>query len=380
MPKKPLSVTDLVSPAWCELQYWYTLTKFGKKRATPAMRQGTSVHKKLEEEVHKTIQVDIQTREDGWGLKIWNVIQGLRTLNNTGMTRELEIWGVLDGQVVNGVIDELSFTCSDTALEARLGADTAKKAPSLDPNQATIAQFFGNATMGGASLSKSPAANSEHSRQVYITDVKTRGSATVPTGASLKPTLMQLMLYRRIISDLATNAVDPEVVFARYRLNADDAFSDSLIAQLGSLDFPSSQDSSTSNDAVTELLEHNSLRKLWQLMIQQFQAAFPNGAASVSPILRADFRNARDGSMIGAKSFLYDDIRLQAYVSDEMRWWKGEREARGVNVEEAFKCRFCEFAEGCTWRINKAEEAVQKSRARSQLRPNQTSATQSSAD
>ena len=43
-PKKALSVTDLISPSWCELQYWYALTKCGKKRRTPAMRQGSKVH------------------------------------------------------------------------------------------------------------------------------------------------------------------------------------------------------------------------------------------------------------------------------------------------------------------------------------------------
>src|ERR1700712_809658 len=73
-PKKALSVTDLVSPAWCELQYWYTLTLHGRKKRTPAMKQGSKVHQKLEDQVHTTVKVDIQTKEDAWGLRIWNVI------------------------------------------------------------------------------------------------------------------------------------------------------------------------------------------------------------------------------------------------------------------------------------------------------------------
>src|SRR6187402_1522359 len=119
-PKKAFSVTDLVSPAWCELQYWYTLTKHGRKRRTPAMKEGTRVHRVLEEQVHTMVKIDITTREDAWGLRIWNVIQGLRTLRDTGQTRELEIWGTVDGLVVNGVIDELSYICPDTELEESL--------------------------------------------------------------------------------------------------------------------------------------------------------------------------------------------------------------------------------------------------------------------
>jgi exonuclease V len=48
-PKKPFSVSDLIAGAWCELQYYYTLTKLpgGKKTRTAAMKGGSKVHKKL---------------------------------------------------------------------------------------------------------------------------------------------------------------------------------------------------------------------------------------------------------------------------------------------------------------------------------------------
>jgi len=51
-------------------------------------------------------------------------------------------------------------------------------------------------------------------------------------------------------------------------------------------------------------------------------------------------------------------------VESEMDWWKGRREAKGVEIEEAFKCRICDFSEECSWRKTKVEEAVEKSRLR----------------
>ncbi|KAG9858556.1 hypothetical protein KCU63_g7144, partial [Aureobasidium melanogenum] len=57
-PKKPLSVTDIISPAWCELQYWYSLTKYGRVRRTAAMKQGSSVHKVLEEQAATVLPVN----------------------------------------------------------------------------------------------------------------------------------------------------------------------------------------------------------------------------------------------------------------------------------------------------------------------------------
>ena len=185
---------------------------------------------------------------------------------------------------------------------------------------------------------------------------------------------MQLSIYRYLLSSLATNTVSADAIFSRYRLNPDVPFSDSLIAQLGSLELNFTADSliatphsspdgtSTSADIVTEIIMHNSLRLLWALMITAFRSTIPAGDHSISPILRAEFRSATKGAVIGSKSFLYDEQRVKVYMQDEIKWWRGEREARGVEVEEAFKCRMCDFAEGCTWRIGKIEEAVNKAR------------------
>jgi len=60
---------------------------------------------------------------------------------------------------------------------------------------------------------------------------------------------------------------------------------------------------------------------------------------------------------------LFDGNELDAYIEHEFQWWKGERKPQGVVVEEAFKCKTCEFAEGCEWRIRKVDEAKENARA-----------------
>ncbi|EPE31395.1 hypothetical protein GLAREA_12698 [Glarea lozoyensis ATCC 20868] len=368
-PKKGLSVTDLISPAWCELQYWYSLTLHGKKRRTPAMKQGSVVHQKLEDQVYTTVKVDVTTKEDAWGLRIWNVVQGLRTLRNTGMTRELEIWGTIDGLVVNGIIDELSYICPDTDLE-----EAKPKGPVEEkhaPDQTTIAEFF--KASGGSTLKEATRVvkRQKPTDRIYLCDVKTRGAKTLPSGAAFRPTKMQLMLYHRMISDLATGAVDFAIFTDRYKLDPNKVFSDALIAQVGSLNVmspPSTQESSNSEsppqDDMTILLEHNTLSALWTFMISEFRTTFPDGSNSIGSILKAEYRSRNAGEVMGSKTFAMDEQELTNYVEDEMKWWKGERETKGVAVEEAYKCRSCEFAEGCEWRMKKVDEAVKKSRSR----------------
>ena len=342
------------------------------------MRQGSAVHKTLEEQVHQTVPVDVQTKEDAWGLRIWNVIQGLRTLRVTGMTRELEIWGAVDGLVVNGVVDELSYICPDRELEESGGPGLVEK-DALPAEQRTIQDFFSptSAQKSCPPVLKDLKSLSKKTSRIYLTDVKTRVVNTVPRGAAFRPTLMQLMLYHRLISDLASNKIDPAVIFDRYSLDPTQAFSDAFIAQFGNLngtfhedmsDAESSQEPSFDpikvQDAVQLLLEHNCLNRLWTLMIQEFQQTMVNGAASIGNVLKVEYRAQRDGSILGIKTFLYDHDVIQSYLEDEIRWWRGEREAQGVCEEEAYKCGSCEFAEECTWRNEKIQEATERHRTR----------------
>lgn len=372
-PKKPLSVTDLVSPAWCELQYWYTLTKHGRKKRTPAMKQGSAVHKVLEDQVHRTVQIDIQTKEDAWGLRIWNVIQGLRTLRETGQTRELEIWGTIDGLVVNGIIDELTYICPDTHLEESLQKRNEKEKTLPPADQTSISDFFKE--LGGSSIAEATRTKRRtRSNKIYICDVKTRGARTLPNDAAFRPTKMQLMLYHHLLSALATNAVDFSALAARYRLDTAKVFSDAFIAQVGSMneddgviyeDALEEQDGSvpiSSQDSMSILLAHNNLNALWSLMISEFQITLPDGAGSLGGVLKAEYRSRDDGEIVGVKTLPMDKQGLNSYIEEELRWWKGEREAKGVIVEEAFKCRSCDFAEGCEWRLQKVEEATEKAR------------------
>ncbi|KAK1050411.1 hypothetical protein LTR74_017051 [Friedmanniomyces endolithicus] len=425
-PKKPLSVTDLVSPAWCELQYFYSLSRYGRVRRTPAMKQGSSVHKVLEEQVHTEVPVEVVTKEDRFGLRLWNVVQGLRTLRREGMTRELEVWGVLGGEggeLVNGIIDQITTVCPDEEAEARMLEEAegsaatqkeigdGKKTKPLPPDQRTLGQYFGGSTLesqqGGTLESRHGSAwlGTLHQeseipppKRLYVVDVKTRRSNSLPAhGSQTRPTYYQLMLYHRLFSKLAANEVPAERVFERYGLDDQAKFSDSFLAQMGTLGLGFEDETGEEWDVVEGveareahvpeghddleiLLAHNTLGKLWEFMIREFARTVPPvppapsstlptntstpTPSSISPVLTAEFRSASSGNLIGKRHFPLSAPALDAYVADELSWWRGERETKGVEVEEAFKCGYCEFAEGCEWRAGKVEEGMQKAKLR----------------
>lgn len=376
-PRKPLTVTDLSSGAWCELQYWYTLTRLpgGRKTTTAAMRGGSKVHQTLEDQVHTTIQVSVSAKEEAFALRIWNLIQGLRTLRDTGMTRELEVWGTLYGEVANGVIDEISYTCPNIAFEEELHGQLSQgeTAVSLNP-QPSIANYF-----------------QPHHRRVYLTDVKTRASTRLPSGAALRPARVQLFLYHRLLSDMASGTVDYSAITARYGLSSQARFSDAFMAQIGGLHdevfydadsdiegipstprsprygpdtgYPdSSPDTDSQMGPPPDLIRYRSIEQLIPLLQSELRETFPQGASAIGDLLAVQYRHRDDGRIIGNNSFPNDPEALEGYLQRNLDWWHGSRQAEGVPIEETYKCRSCEFAEICQWRMDKETEIIQRKR------------------
>ncbi len=396
------------------------------------MRQGTKAHKKLEDEVHTNVPVSITTKEDSWGLRIWNIIQGLRTLRETGRTRELEVWGVIDGQIVNGVIDELSYKCPDPGhaeREADLLARGQEAKDELPENQSSITDYLlspagGNGkTFGqlgtGIENSIDPPSRpqiigknekrKQEDKKIYITDIKTRNVKSLPSALAARPTEVQLQLYHSMLTSLAQGKIPLSVFAERYNFETTLPFSDSFIAQVGSLneqffdaissqsqngnsvngasDFPAS-----SQDSIDILLKHNTVQFLWRFMIDQFQETFlikpahasssqpqpePTSSSSsdlldystrLSPLLTATYIHPTSHTHLGNKTFMHSPSALSTYVADEMAWWRGERKARGVGIQEVnAKCTRCEFLGECEWIREKemeVKERVDERRAR----------------
>lgn len=311
------------------------------------MRGGTRVHQNLEDQVHTTIQVNITTKEEAFALRLWNVVQGLRTLRDTGMTRELEVWGMIEGQIVNGIIDEVSYESPNAAFEQELSLS----------QQASIKDYL-----------------APHPKKVYLTDVKTRASDRLPTGAALRPARVQLFLYHRLLGDMASGMVDFNIILDRYGLRVDALFSDAFMAQIGDLHDeifydadsdlggPPSTPGSSQTKPPHDLIRYRSIAQVIPLLQSELRETFPQGATTLGDLVAVQYRHREDGRILGNTFFPNDPGALKLYTSHNLQWWRGDRDAEGVSIEETYKCRSCEFAESCQWRKDKEAEFLQKRR------------------
>ncbi|KAF3142606.1 hypothetical protein TWF594_005493 [Orbilia oligospora] len=397
-----LSVSDLLCNMWCEQQYHYTLLR-GFKRRTAEMQAGTKIHREMEEEVHTIVPVTVKTSHDKWGLRIWNMIQGLESLRATGLTRELEVWGWIDGVFINGVIDEVNFKKfererddKENGAVGRVGDRGEAKEVSV-PENVTEAMITGAAPMEEKAgevletpkkkrgrprktpeptspapktpkqqktildfITPSPKKTRSKGQPAYVLDLKTRASARIPEPGSSQSLSVhiQLMLYRQLLNDMirATPKSMVKKLCKHHDLPADEPFSDDLIAGLAG----NGNETEPGSDELSLLLENNSIEKLYTL----FQKKLKQTISTVSPDLTVVYRWQQNGQFMNSADYMADDDMLKRHVDNIISWWKGERETVGVPIEEAWKCKRCEFSDNCQWIQKALKERMDQIRGR----------------
>ncbi|RUS14459.1 exonuclease V [Endogone sp. FLAS-F59071] len=304
-----LSVSDLVGMEWCGLQFHYTLEGPGYRTATPAMRKGRAIHHALELEVHDIVKVETTAKEDVWGLRLFNCLQGLKEMLRGGKTRELAVFG---------------FT-----------HDTARSSISSFPSKDRYVIY---GIIDEIERHDDPSNNISW----HLSDTKTRARPQMPKSSKTEASKFQLMLYKHLFDALTRgpSAFDADAFFNALHLDPDVPFSDAFLAQ------------TCTNDNSSPM----NLRILLQDTLVFF-ALFP----SLSPSLTLSYRSQQTLALLGEIVFEYDEQAILSHLQKALGYWGGDRMSevvRGVEMDEAFKCGICEFADVCEWRRKKCEELV----------------------
>ena len=267
-----LSVSDLRDQMWCEKQMEFGLTQ--KKRTTEAMASGQKRHRALHEEVTEIIEVKPTTKEDRWGLYFFNAGTALCLLEQTGLSREIPVFGQIGDLWLLGIIDQIEVTPRCT---------------------------------------------------LSFLDTKTRQRPRLPGYAQKQTTHLQMMLYRKLFVQLARQPFCMETFFAAKKLSGDVNFSDEFLAELE----PAG-------------LSHKTLNDLIPWTMEQFQKT-----PKVEMLMSVRYEWQQDHSLLGVDQFPYQEHWLQQKIKASLPFWRGQRDAQGLQSNEGWKCRYCQFAEQC---------------------------------
>ncbi|KAI6136416.1 exonuclease V [Pisolithus sp. B1] len=321
--KGAFSVTDLVGPTWCELQYEYGL--FGQKekplhlrpssfisrsgkqilvqsdRATSSnrrLKRGKSTHQALENELRPVkLTVTVTTPEERFGLRIVQLITGFNEIITGGKTRELPVFGIIHGHAVVGVIDEVVQVC--TTSESMNRPDGGVTSPSIDGDTGAGLQSSGTSSQGTYTLG--------------LIDYKTRRAEYLPPEEDSRTPKLQLMLYHRMLSSLLTpGMVDFDLLWSLMNLDPNKRFSHNFVRDIGWAD-------ATSNGEVCTDL--NSLVSEW-VVIARREKIEEGRMKGVNAELQLVYRRALDRTKgrdkgNGRKEYVELNEPLQALASEE---------------------------------------------------------------
>ncbi|KZV76389.1 hypothetical protein PENSPDRAFT_598720 [Peniophora sp. CONT] len=275
--RKTLSVSDLVGPLWCEVQYDYGLRQRRwielEKRPTSfltadnnviqvnqkiaadndrTLKSGSAIHEKLERRLRPdVVEVQVMNESERWALRLLQMIACLADIQTYGFCREMPSFGILHGHLVNGIIDEVgrkpwitNFRSNSNRSTAATGPTTKrplstpssprkpKKArPSLPaPAAPATAQQTRLTTFVGSSRA-APAAPNTPSYALHLSDTKTRRKQTIPSDDDATSARLQLMIYQRLLVGVMSPSFPWAAFWARLGVDPLEPLCDEFLEQ-----------------------------------------------------------------------------------------------------------------------------------------------------
>ncbi|KAL4223897.1 Mitochondrial 5'-3' exonuclease and sliding exonuclease [Mactra antiquata] len=174
-----------------------------------------------------------------------------------------------------------------------------------------------------------------------LSEFKTRKFRSFPSKSQQNTHQLQVMLYKKLFDDLVKGNVSKDTVARHLRLDLHKAFGDDILQTIDS-----------------KLLSSTNLSQLLDDLYTKIQCF------TCVQELEIEYQHQESKDIIGKHSVTYDEDRLHHMFNDYIKFWKGKREVRGVDIEEAFKCQSCDFADICEWRKRKAEECSKRNKSK----------------
>ena len=170
-----------------------------------------------------------------------------------------------------------------------------------------------------------------------ILEFKTRSSSSLPSKAQKETHHLQVLLYKKLFDDLVRGKVTKDTVARSLRLDLNKLFGEDIQKHVNKL--------STQK-------QFNNLDRLLDFTFERLSSV-----PCISQCL-IEYCYQGDKSTIAIQTVAYDDRWLEERCNHYVAYWKGDREVKGVDIEEVWKCQRCDFADDCEWRQRKGRECT----------------------
>ncbi len=77
-------------------------------------------------------------------------------------------------------------------------------------------------------------------------------------------------------------------------------------------------------------------------------------------LLQIEYFHQGSSGPIGTRVAPFDEAQLRAALQGHLAYWRGQREPKGVDIEEAWKCKSCLYEQTCDWTKNRLQASDQQ--------------------
>ncbi|XP_062047037.1 exonuclease V isoform X1 [Lepus europaeus] len=165
--------------------------------------------------------------------------------------------------------------------------------------------------------------------ELELAELKTRRRPLLPLEAQKKKDCFQVSLYKYIFDAMVQGKVTPASLIHHTKLCPDKALGPSVLSHARRGGF--------------------TVKSLGDLMELVF-LSLTLSDLPVIDILKIEYIHQESATLLGTEIVAFEEKEVKGKVQHYMAYWKGLREPRGVDIEEAWKCRTCSYTDICKWR------------------------------
>ncbi|XP_012860698.1 exonuclease V isoform X3 [Echinops telfairi] len=165
--------------------------------------------------------------------------------------------------------------------------------------------------------------------ELEVVELKTRRRPMLPLEAQKKKDCFQVSLYKYIFDAMVQGKVTPAILTHHTKLSPEKPLGPTVLrhAQQGCF----------------------SVKSLGDLMELVF-LSLTLSDLPVIDMLKIEYIYQETATVLGTEIVAFDEKEVRGQAQHYMAYWMGHREPQGVDVEEAWKCRTCNYADICEWR------------------------------
>uniref|UniRef100_A0A8C1IG48 Exonuclease V n=1 Tax=Cyprinus carpio TaxID=7962 RepID=A0A8C1IG48_CYPCA len=175
--------------------------------------------------------------------------------------------------------------------------------------------------------------------ELVLNELKTRKQNSLPSSAQDKVNCFQVGLYKLLFDGLVRGEVKKDHVLNHLKLRSGQVLGAGVQAHAKSIGVQVT----TFEELVDALLITVSCSDL-----------------PCIDLLQIEYYHQGSSGTIGTRVAPFDEAQLRAELQSHLAYWRGRREPKGVDIEEAWKCKSCLYEQTCNWTKNRLQVSDQQ--------------------